>query len=135
MAKTKKTTDLLGFLEKIDFPLLRKQKTCLIEVYEGLDEEERNALAGIHSLLDDLQDAADALGLSAYGESKNENCLQGIKCPDCGNEDRFHIAVLSFTDVSDDGTGSEVCDTEWDGRSAIECSECHLLGKVWQFQA
>ena len=35
--------------------------------------------------------------------SKNTNCLEGIKCPKCGNEDKFVISVVAHATVTDDG--------------------------------
>ena len=129
-----KSNDFLGFLEGIDFPLLRRQKYCLMEVYASLGDAEKKALQGIHNLLDDIQDAADALGLPVFAKSKNDNCLAGIKCPKCGQEDQFSIEMTSMIDVTDDGTDFHN-DTEWDGKSFINCHECGHDGRVWEFQA
>ena len=54
----------------------------------------------------------------------NTNCLEGIQCPACGNEDRFRIAGKAFFTVTDDGT-DDYGDVEWDDDSDAECAECH----------
>jgi hypothetical protein len=65
----------------------------------------------------------------------NTNCLQGIKCPRCGYEDRFLISATITADVTDDG--SEIAknrgDFEWDDRSRIECHGCGTTGTVGEF--
>jgi len=129
-----KKMTLKTFMEKIDFALMRRQKACLMLVYEKLETPEQTALQGIHGLLDDIQDAADKIGLPAFGKSKNENCLQGIKCSKCGNEDQFSIQMTARIAITDDGTDSHT-DTEWDGMSFIDCHECGHNGRVWEFQA
>jgi hypothetical protein len=62
----------------------------------------------------------------------NENCLDGIKCPACGNEDRFRIEVTVMATVTDDGAEVEG-DMEWDGNSYAECASCHEHGKLSHF--
>jgi hypothetical protein len=57
----------------------------------------------------------------------NTNCLEGIRCPKCGQKDRFFIHASITAEVTDDG--AEVApsprgDIEWDRNSATECAEC-----------
>jgi hypothetical protein len=65
----------------------------------------------------------------------NTNCLAGIKCPECGYEDRFFICAPITADVTDDG--SEIAknrgDFEWDSDSRIECHDCGATGTVGRF--
>jgi len=42
----------------------------------------------------------------------NENCLEGIRCPQCGQEDCFKITALITCNVTDDGS-EPVGDHEW----------------------
>jgi ribosomal protein S27AE len=61
----------------------------------------------------------------------NENCLKGVKCPRCGNEDRFLIVVTILADVTDDGADT-ASNSEWDWNDAShthcpECGETSLL--------
>lgn len=125
---------LLDMCESIDFALLRKQKAFLLTLAEDLSGEEEQAVTGIIHLLDDLQDDAHKLGFPAFSESKNENCIVGLKCPKCGHEDSFDIVATSLMRVLDDGTDT-FHDVEWGGRSNIMCAKCHHTGKVWEFQA
>jgi hypothetical protein len=64
----------------------------------------------------------------------NTNCLQGIKCPACGNEDRFRIAGRTLFTVIDDGT-DDYTDVEWDDGSYAECAACHRPGTLKDFKA
>lgn len=63
----------------------------------------------------------------------NTNCLEGIKCPDCGNEDTFLIAGKSMFTVTDDGT-EDHGDVEWDEDSYAECTECRRSGTLKDFE-
>jgi len=63
----------------------------------------------------------------------NENCLNGMKCPECGSEAPFRIAASSWFKVFDDGTDSHE-DVEWDEDSCCECWDCHFSGKVADFR-
>jgi len=65
----------------------------------------------------------------------NENCLQGIRCPACDNEDRFRIQVLATATVTDDGAVVEHGDMEWDATSYAECPNCHEHGELAHFMA
>jgi hypothetical protein len=62
----------------------------------------------------------------------NTNCLKNIKCPDCGNEDRFRIQGMTLFTVTDDGT-DEFGDVEWDDDSYAECVACHRHGTLKDF--
>ena len=63
----------------------------------------------------------------------NNNVLQGFKCPDCGNEDEFRIAVSAWAKVTDNGT-EDFDDVEWDDNSVCSCPDCGLIAKVKDFQ-
>jgi hypothetical protein len=63
----------------------------------------------------------------------NTNCLENIKCPACGNEDRFRIAAKTIAIVTDDGV-EDYGDMEWDDDSYAECTECLKAGKLRDFQ-
>lgn len=62
----------------------------------------------------------------------NENCLHGIRCPNCGQEDRFFIAGNSLFEVHDDGTEGNT-DIEWTGEFCA-CPQCDYEGKLADFQ-
>lgn len=63
----------------------------------------------------------------------NENCLKDIKCPKCGHEEQFRIAVEKVVLVTDDGTEDLPGDTEWGENSFIECTNCEATGTVGEF--
>lgn len=67
----------------------------------------------------------------------NENHLEGIKCPDCGQEDRFIIAASVKVEVTDDGAdiASPFYGTgfEWDDDSYTRCPECDREGTLKDF--
>ena len=63
----------------------------------------------------------------------NTNCLQGMKCPECGALEPFKIAISTIATVYDDGT-EEFGDTEWDDDSYCECGSCSHSGIVEQFR-
>lgn len=62
----------------------------------------------------------------------NSNCLAGIRCPKCGDEDEFRIAASSIFEITDDGTGDHE-DVEWGGESYIQCRACDHEGTVREF--
>lgn len=62
----------------------------------------------------------------------NTNCLEGIKCPDCGNEDTFRIAGTTIFTVTDEGT-EDHGDVEWNDDSHAECAECGREGPLKEF--
>lgn len=63
----------------------------------------------------------------------NTNCLEGLRCPKCGNEDRFFIIGGAQFEVTDDGSDT-VGDHEWDDHSPMSCPECNHEGKVRDFR-
>ncbi len=70
-------------------------------------------------------------------ESKNSNCLDGIRCPSCGYEDNFYIDVVIETTVymSDDGHDTdEPMHTMWGDNSRIVCGACAREGQAREFR-
>jgi hypothetical protein len=66
----------------------------------------------------------------------NENCLEGIKCPQCGNEDRMLIVTTALADVTDDGADiADGSDMHWDDASLTRCPECDRDGPLKEFRA
>ncbi len=62
----------------------------------------------------------------------NTNCLEGIRCPACGQEDRFRITALITCVVTDNGS-EPLGDHEWDGESSTQCPQCGFNGKLNEF--
>jgi len=58
-----------------------------------------------------------------------EGCIEGMKCPECGQHEEFKIAGTSVFKVTEDGTdfGGDV---EWDNQNYAECPECGWSGTV-----
>jgi len=54
----------------------------------------------------------------------NTNCLAGMRCPQCGNEDMLKIHVSGFVDMTDDGCDGFAGDIDFDGRSHCQCPQC-----------
>ena len=63
----------------------------------------------------------------------NENCLAGMKCPDCGYEDKFRIRGTAVFEVADDGT-QDYWDIEWDDDSYCCCDYCGKEGELRDFK-
>lgn len=65
----------------------------------------------------------------------NQNCLEGLRCPDCGNADRLRIVARVMADVTDDGAemahGSQL---DWDDDSLAVCPECDHDGPLAGFR-
>ena len=64
--------------------------------------------------------------------SGNDNCLDGLRCPRCGNEASFRIAATATFLVVDDGT-EEHENVEWDDASRIDCTGCYHSATVADF--
>jgi hypothetical protein len=65
--------------------------------------------------------------------SKNTNCLEGMKCPKCGQEDAFKIEASCLFIVTDDGTEDAGNGHEWGDANYCECTECAHYGTVADF--
>jgi hypothetical protein len=65
--------------------------------------------------------------------TNNTNCLEGVKCPKCGQEDAFKIEGSCIFTVTDDGTEDEGNSHEWDDTNYCECPECGHHGTVGDF--
>ncbi len=63
----------------------------------------------------------------------NHNCLAGISCPQCGQEDRFKITAVITCLVTDDAS-EPVGDHEWDDDSATHCTQCAFTGRLKDFR-
>jgi hypothetical protein len=63
----------------------------------------------------------------------NTNCLEGVKCPVCCNEDEFLIQISVIATVADEGvTDSE--DPHWDDKSYTRCADCGEEGELVHFR-
>lgn len=65
----------------------------------------------------------------------NTNCLEGVCCPNCGQEKRFTITALVDCEVTDDGAwATDNSHYDWDGDSACSCPQCGRYGKLREFR-
>jgi Zn ribbon nucleic-acid-binding protein len=65
--------------------------------------------------------------------SSNTNCLRGMKCPKCGQEDSLKIEATCLFIVTDDGLEDEGYGHEWDDTNYCECPNCAHHGSVADF--
>lgn len=66
----------------------------------------------------------------------NTNCLEGVRCPNCGQENRFTITALVDCDVTDDGAwATDNSHYDWDGDSPCTCPACGRHGRLREFSA
>ena len=63
----------------------------------------------------------------------NTNCLEGVRCPQCGNQDEFRIEVVAVCKVTDDS--AEITgDLEWTDDSWCYCPKCDNEGILGKFR-
>ena len=76
------------------------------------------------------------LKLTPEGEQimTNNNCLEGIRCPQCGQELRFYITATITCDVTDHGSEA-VGDHCWDDDSLTHCPDCDCHGPLKEFRS
>jgi hypothetical protein len=65
--------------------------------------------------------------------SKNTNCLEGMKCPKCAQEESLKIEATCLFTVTDDGTEDDGDGREWSDTNYCECTECGHRGIVTDF--
>ena len=63
----------------------------------------------------------------------NSNCLQGIACPQCGNDAMISIEVWTLAVVTDDGAET-YGDMQWNSDSYAECPDCEHCGTLGEFR-
>ena len=63
----------------------------------------------------------------------NTNCLRGVKCPNCGNDDRFFINAVITCFVTDEGSEPNG-DHFWDDDSFTVCPECEYQGELRRYR-
>ncbi len=64
----------------------------------------------------------------------DEHGLEGVRCPACGNDERFWVAVTAFAEVTDSGP-EDFRDVNWSEESDILCPRCNASGRVADFRA
>lgn len=62
----------------------------------------------------------------------NNNCLSGLRCPNCGSYGPYRIAITTLATVTDDGT-DEYEGAEWEDDSYCGCISCLHDAKIKDF--
>ncbi|TDX26769.1 hypothetical protein DFO67_11534 [Modicisalibacter xianhensis] len=65
----------------------------------------------------------------------NSNCLEGIVCPECNQEEAFEIQAMTTVMVCDDGAEPMSGNFVWDDFSTITCHACRHQGTVGSFSS
>jgi len=65
-------------------------------------------------------------------KKQNDNCLIGMKCPNCGSLGPFKIVVTTTLTVHDDGT-DDASGGEWEDENFCQCSDCMHSATVADF--
>lgn len=65
-------------------------------------------------------------------KTKNDNCLAGMKCPNCGSLQPFYINAKACFKVCDEGT-LDFTDVEWNASTFCVCVSCNHDGCVSDF--
>lgn len=63
----------------------------------------------------------------------NTNCLAGWKCPKCGYEDSFTVAMTCVATLADDGIENEG-NFEWEDDAYAACDQCSFAATAGDFQ-
>ncbi len=65
----------------------------------------------------------------------NNNCLDGLRCPNCGSDEPFRIQVTQTVLMYDQGSEDDDMGghMEWDESSYCECHECNDGATVKDF--
>lgn len=93
------------------------------------------------AVLNTIQDRVDEWLKSgeAYAEriamparvEQNDNCLDGWRCPKCGNEgeeETFNIQITTWIALNNDGTDDSESSHEFDGDALTQCQRCGFSG-------
>jgi hypothetical protein len=63
----------------------------------------------------------------------NVNCLDGMQCPICGQQESFYVLASHEVLVTDDGTEDEGGDWEWCDDSPARCRVCRHNAPLREF--
>lgn len=66
----------------------------------------------------------------------NNNCLAGMQCPKCQNEEPFKIEVRALITLYDDGSDPDegLGDIDWQDDTYCECGQCAHYGTIKDFR-
>jgi hypothetical protein len=72
--------------------------------------------------------------------SNNTNCLEGLRCPTCLQEDKLLVRTTSWVAMTDDGTDpydddlKYLGEIEWDDDTMTGCPQCGHKGVMGEFR-
>ncbi len=64
----------------------------------------------------------------------NTNCLEGLRCPHCGQAERLRVVARVMCLVTDGGS-EPFGDHDWDDDSIAACPDCEFAGPLLEFRA
>lgn len=70
----------------------------------------------------------------------NTNCLEGMRCPKCGQEDEILVQGTSWLSLKDEGSDfyaastKGISDVEYHDDSLAACPECDYQGELGDFK-
>jgi hypothetical protein len=67
-------------------------------------------------------------------QARGEGCIEGWRCPECGNHDEFKVSCTHEFIVDSEGTRDEGGDVVWDSSSWAACTACGHGGTVAEFE-
>lgn len=65
--------------------------------------------------------------------NENTNCLQGMKCPECGSLEPFDIVATTVVSMWDEGS-EDAKGFEWGDTNYCTCTSCEHHALVSEFQ-
>lgn len=70
---------------------------------------------------------------------KNTNCLAGLRCPQCLQEDKILLQASCWVAMTDDGTDPyddelKIQEVDWDDATPAVCPKCNFAGRMVAFQ-
>jgi hypothetical protein len=82
----------------------------------------------------EIRDACEyAQATIRKAKAVNLNCLDGMRCPLCGQRESFYVLASHEVLVTDNGTEDEGGDWEWDDGSPARCRVCRHNAPLREF--
>jgi hypothetical protein len=64
----------------------------------------------------------------------NENCLEGLECPECGEHDKLLVVAHVQIELYDSGTGDIEGGVEYDDEAPTGCGSCEFQAQLKDFR-
>lgn len=91
----------------------------IYSAFEDVERCHRDCEEAIEQMEEVAGDIKKAL-MQQLATNPNDNCLAGLRCPECGSYGPFNIRATALFKVADDGT-EVIGAVEWDDASFCEC--------------